>query len=38
MRFKPWSKDRKLGAKTGDGFINAWRVVKQPEAVLSPAY
>lgn len=25
-----WSKDQKPGDKTGDGFINAWHVVRQP--------
>jgi predicted lipoprotein with Yx(FWY)xxD motif len=27
-----WSKDQKPGDKTGDGFINAWHVVKQEAA------
>lgn len=27
-----WSKDQKPGDKTGDGFVNAWHVVKQEPA------
>ena len=27
-----WSKDQKPGDKTGDGFINAWHVVRQEPA------
>lgn len=32
-----WSKDQKAGDKTGDGFNNAWRVVRQ-EATRSMGY
>jgi predicted lipoprotein with Yx(FWY)xxD motif len=32
-----WSKDQKPGDKTGDGFNNAWRVVRQ-EATRSMGY
>ena len=30
-----WSKDQKPGDRTGDGFINAWHVVKQETASSS---
>jgi len=33
-----WSKDQKSGDKTGDGFINAWHVVKQEASRSSSGY